>query len=49
MMNPQKQKVIKLDQIRKQMDEIKAKSKKEYSPKWGRQLAKLEKEYIKVA
>lgn len=44
-----KQKVVKLEQIKQQIGELKQKGKEEYKPKYGRQIAKLEKEFKKVA
>lgn len=44
-----KKKVVRLDQIRQQIEELKAQGKESYKPKIGRQIAKLEKEFKKVA
>lgn len=41
--------VVRLDQIRQQINELKEQGKEQYKPKIGRQIAQLEKEYKKVA
>lgn len=44
-----KNNVVKLDQIKQKIEMLKEKGKEEYRPKYGRKIAKLEKEYKKVA
>jgi hypothetical protein len=44
-----KAKVVRLDQIKREINELKAKGDEQYKPKYGRQIAKLEKQYKKMA
>ena len=44
-----KNNVVKLDQIRQKIEQIKEQGQKQYKPKYGRQIAKLEKEFKKIA
>tara|TARA_Y100000389_G_C17101481_1_gene336160 strand:+ start:389 stop:532 length:144 start_codon:yes stop_codon:yes gene_type:complete len=44
-----KNNVVKLSQIKQKIEWLKEEGKKDYRPKYGRQIAKLEKEYKKVA